>query len=74
MKQIYLVGCAGLPPVAFVDFKEAKTVASSTGAFISAVPIIGTLPVWFDDMDYSKNSVEPVFEPDADEPTNEEGE
>lgn len=69
MKQIYLVGCEGLPAVAFVDFKEAKTVANSTGAFLSAVPIIGTLPVWFDDMD----SVEPVFEPDADEP-NEEGE
>lgn len=73
MKQIYLVGCEGLPAVAFVDFKEARVVANSTGAFLSAVPIIGTLPVWFDDMDYSKNSVEPVFEPDADEP-NEEGE
>lgn len=73
MKQIYLVGCEGLPAVAFVDFKEAKTVANSTGAFLSAVPIIGTLPVWFDDMDYSNSSVEPVFEPDADEP-NEEGE
>lgn len=74
MKQIYLVGCAGLPPVAFVDFKEAKTVASSTGAFLSAVPIIGTLPVWFDDLDNSINSdFEPVFEPDASE-TNEEGE